>query len=378
MEVAQIARGIVLQLKKSRMAESIRPILPTTAHIETISFAHDIGHPPFGHGGEIALNYVMRNHGGFEGNGQSLRLCASLESHTEGHGLDLMRRTLLGILKYPAPHENVRAKELPAEPEGGKVPSIEWKPPKCYLATESNIVDWILEPLNPSDREEFSKVDPAPAPKRAARTRYKALDTSIMELADDISYGVHDLEDGAVLGLIGGHHWDQAISKLEATWLRQFDLDVVKLKDDLFSGQGQRDGRRKRAIGGLVNAFIGSLEIAKHPFESQLLANNIKLTAAAAPWLEACKTLTMDHIIETREAQTLEYRGRHIIVRLLEAIRSSPEQMLPASFKSDIADRRSTPERAICDYIAGMTDAYAEKIYRRLFVPGDGSVFERI
>ncbi|MFB6260123.1 MAG: dGTPase, partial [Thiohalorhabdaceae bacterium] len=75
--------------------------------METICLAHDLGHPPFGHGGEIALNYMMHDAGGFEGNGQTLRLLGRLEAHTPGYGLDLSRRTLLGVLKYPAPYSRV-------------------------------------------------------------------------------------------------------------------------------------------------------------------------------------------------------------------------------------------------------------------------------
>jgi dGTPase len=105
MEVAQIGRGIVLQLSSDRSRwRNYKEILPTTAQIEAICFAHDLGHPPFGHSGEVGLNFAMRKHGGFEGNGQSLRIVSKLEPHTRGKGLNLTRRILLGILKYPNPY----------------------------------------------------------------------------------------------------------------------------------------------------------------------------------------------------------------------------------------------------------------------------------
>src|SRR3546814_2717749 len=66
---------------------------------------HDLGHPPFGHGGEVALNFAMRDHGGFEGNGQTLRILSKLELFSEGFGSNLTRRTLLGTLKYPVRSE---------------------------------------------------------------------------------------------------------------------------------------------------------------------------------------------------------------------------------------------------------------------------------
>ena len=77
-------------------------MLPSHDLIESLCFAHDIGHPPFGHGGEIALNYMMAEHGGFEGNAQTFRILTKLEPYTELAGMNLTRRTLLGIVKYPA------------------------------------------------------------------------------------------------------------------------------------------------------------------------------------------------------------------------------------------------------------------------------------
>lgn len=119
MEAAQIGRGIVRALEENwierRRAARYREWeewLPSLNSIETIALAHDIGHPPFGHGGEIALNYAMRRNGGFEGNGQTLRLLSKLEAHTYGFGLDLTRRSLLGILKYPVAYERAVRRRL--------------------------------------------------------------------------------------------------------------------------------------------------------------------------------------------------------------------------------------------------------------------------
>jgi len=149
MEVAQIGRGIVYQLLALYAYSSDMGIvdsLPTPALIETIGFGHDLGHPPFGHSGEIALNYMMRNAGGFEGNGQSLRILARLELHTETYegkfGLDLSRRALLGILKYPAPFSKVnRGPFAPPVSKFSQLRANLWKPPKCYLDTERDMVE---------------------------------------------------------------------------------------------------------------------------------------------------------------------------------------------------------------------------------------------
>ena len=105
MEVAQIGRGIVKNLKhRIRIGNQLDALkyLPESDLISCICLAHDLGHPPFGHGGETALNYCMRKAGGFEGNAQTLRTLSKLEAHTDNYGLNLTRRSLLGVLKYPA------------------------------------------------------------------------------------------------------------------------------------------------------------------------------------------------------------------------------------------------------------------------------------
>ena len=135
MEVAQIGRGLVLQLGK-RFPDH-QPLLPSLETIETLGLAHDLGHPPFGHGGEAALNCMMHLHGGFESNAQSLRLLGRLESHTPGFGLNLSRRAMLGVLKYPAPYSRlnrITSQQRSDLPEKSSLKRKDWVPPKCYLS----------------------------------------------------------------------------------------------------------------------------------------------------------------------------------------------------------------------------------------------------
>ena len=100
LEVAQIANSITRQLSAITQYP-VQSHLPSTSLIQAIGFAHDLGHPPFGHGGEVALNYCMREHGGFEGNGHTLRILSRLESFSELHGVDATRRTLLVCVEIP-------------------------------------------------------------------------------------------------------------------------------------------------------------------------------------------------------------------------------------------------------------------------------------
>ncbi|MEN3752097.1 dGTP triphosphohydrolase [Mangrovibacter sp. SLW1] len=99
MEVAQIGSGLLAKLKIKYKGKEEEQYLPDNDLMQAVCLAHDIGHPPFGHGGEVALNYCMLNHGGFEGNGQTLRILSKLDKYTQEHGLDPTRRLLLGVLE---------------------------------------------------------------------------------------------------------------------------------------------------------------------------------------------------------------------------------------------------------------------------------------
>ena len=185
MEVAQIGVGIVRWLKERHSDdEEIIEALPRSALMSSICLAHDIGHPPFGHGGEVALNLCMRDYGGFEGNGQTLRILSKLDKYTANHGLNPTRRLLLGVLKYPSPYGEVaRATAY------GQVPAKNWlckakeqHPPKCYLDDERDVVDWVLAPLAEEEKAEFTTYQEHKSGHM--KPIYKGLDTSIMELAE--------------------------------------------------------------------------------------------------------------------------------------------------------------------------------------------------
>lgn len=371
MEVAQIGRGIVYALERGKI---IKDDLPNLDRIVAICLAHDLGHPPYGHGGEIALNYVMRDHGGFEGNAQTLRMLSKLEAHTESHGLNLTRRTLLGILKYPVAYSSVRKLKLPEITENTKTQAKPWKPPKCYHDCDQDIIDWILEPLSDADRTKFTK-HTSPTDDVHGKALEKSLDTSIMELADDIAYGVHDLEDAIRLELIRNDHWISIETEMDTSWMKEFDLTNVRA--DLFSSESSR---RKRAIGGLVNSFIGSMTLGTTGLTSPIVGRRVVLKGAAKKSLDALKKLVAKEIIHSPEVQTLEYRGQQIVMKLFEAFNSDPTRLLKAKFANRWNETSNDSEkvRVVCDFIAGMTDEYATRMYERLFIPRQGTVFWRL
>ena len=167
--------------------------------VDAACLAHDIGHSPFGHNGEAALNELAAPYGGFEGNAQSLRLLTRLEPKVAGAGLNLTRATLDATLKYPwfsagpggtTPPNPPRSwgEPSPPDPRGPRTPRAPQTPaapraPRKFgvYAEDAEVFDWIRAG--------------APAGRRC-------LEAQVMDWADDVAYSVHDLEDGFHAGLI--------------------------------------------------------------------------------------------------------------------------------------------------------------------------------
>jgi dGTPase len=380
MEVAQIGSGITQYLRviaeKNGDAE-VNKMLPSRSLIETICLAHDIGHPPFGHGGEIALNICMKNDGGFEGNGQTLRILSKLDKYMDGYGLNPTRRSLMGVLKYPTSFEESVNKEFyPANVNYPQwlVVADKFKPPKCYFDADKNVVDWILEDLSKHDRNEFIKViDVKDKPHR--KSVYKSLDTSIMELADDISYGVHDLEDGIALGMISESDWIDFFSGRESVF-ENLGMVFNDVTNELFKG----GSNRKQMVGELVNCFITRVvvkEVEGFKFQEGLLKFNAYLPENSEMLLKDLQGIVVEFLIKNENVQHLEFKGQKLVVELFNVFANDPDRLLPKQTKKIFIDA-DRDIRVISDYVSGMTDDYAIRQYEKLFTPRKGSVFERL
>jgi len=367
MEVAQIGSGICEKLKqKYAEHDAISTHIPSYFQIEAICLAHDIGHPPFGHGGEVALNYHMHSSGGFEGNGQTLRIISKLGEYSDHDGLDLTRRTLLGVLKYPVLHREVSTRSLSA------VDHLDaFKPPKSIHDDEQDVLDWILEPLTSKDKATFRATKTT---KGKTKAQYKAFDTSIMELADDISYGVHDLEDSLALNLVTERQWrEDVLNKVLNDSIIAKNADFYTKK--LFSGESKL---RKHSISLLIGHFVPCIEVVEQKvFESPWLDLQAELPEDIEHTLQVLKDFVFKHVIRSSSVQVLEYKGQMMIFKLFQVLSENPERLLPESTlrKYKNTDNR---ERVICDYISGMTDNYATKLYSKLFSPDTGSVFDKV
>ena len=353
LEVAQIGSSLVAQLKfletfeslsqtlnidKNELQKQLKPLLPSNDLIESLCFAHDIGHPPFGHGGETALNYMMAEQGGFEGNAQTFRILTKLEPYTENAGMNLTRRTLLGVVKYPALLDVASPQYAELNFSRNIDPRFvrihDWIPGKGIFRDDLKMFNWLLENLSENDRTlfcQFKKVRENPA--ESLHTRFKSLDCSIMELADDIAYGVHDLEDSISQRLFSDKHFE-----------------------------------RKQAIGALVNFFITNVRWKLTTnFDEPLLRYNAELLPEVIAALGVFKKFVWDYVIRNVDTQRIEYKGQRMLTEMFQIFESDPERLLPRN----TANRwRNAPEegkkRIICDYIAGMSDAHALRVYQQL------------
>lgn len=364
LEASEIGEGLLGSLKRQpAVPDAVREWLPPRELLVAACLAHDLGHPPFGHGGEKALHAQMVNCGGFEGNGQTLRIVTRLEKYKAGKGMNPTRRLVLALLKYPAPYSAFDHSLSPT------------KPPKCYFDTEAEIVDRAFEsPFNVEEATQFRAVRTAEG-KPACRT----LDSSLMEIADDIAYGVHDLEDIVARGMV---RLEDVIDKLKRVFgdfgPRIGSGDKAVSLCDFEKRVFDTSVERKRFIGKLVNLFVTSVMVKQRDeYSHPLLKFYIGFEQPVEALLNALKDLAYVLVIQRAPIQQLERRGQRIVTALFEALSEAPTELVPKD-SWDAFDGKDSVKRRVCDYIAGMTDHYAEKIYGRLFIPGEGSSHDEL
>ncbi len=372
LEVAQIAGGIAEYFKeKYRKCYEYSELIPEQNLIEAIGLAHDIGHPPFGHGGEVALNYLMRDCGGFEGNAQTLRICTQLGEYSECDGLNLTRRALLGLIKYPVTYSQAVNKKIY---NGQNTPlNIEsFKPPKFnFFDCDTAYFEWILSPFDSKDIKLFKSFDVTDTHRK---TKFKSFDATIMELADDIAYGVHDLEDAISLKLVTKDDWLDVVKPKIENSFNDYDGNVT---NDLFSGTNKT---RKKVISYLVHYFVRNSFIEERGiFKNKLLDFQATIPENVNAELKSLKDFVVEKVIKTPEVKTLEYKGQQMIIRLFNAIAHNPVMLEKKHYrKYQEQSRDEVRLRVICDYIAGDTDEYATRLYHKIFTPSSGSVFDRL
>ena len=305
-------------LEVAQIAVSIARVLRLNEDlVDAVALAHDIGHPPFGHAGEDALRQLMEEHGGFDHNLQGLRIVDLLEARYPSFpGLNLTWEARESINKHRTPYA----------------------PPDMQVA-----------------------LDPSVSP---------LLESQIADVADEIAYDNHDLDDGLASGILkedelaGLELWRQACQEIEQR------------------GRMDAEVRKYQVIRSLINRQVTDLvqttseRLKRGRIESvpdvracpeRLVAFSEEMHRLRAP----LKRFLWERFYHHYRVARMADKAQRFITELFQLYLSKPEQ-LPNTTRSRI-QRGEDHHRVVCDYIAGMTDRYCLEEYKKLFDP-----FERV
>ncbi len=204
-----------------------------------------------------------------------------------------------------------------------------------------------------------------------------------MDTADDVAYGVHDLEDAVALNLIDERDWGAAVPKSLCTELiaslKSRPVDGVEPSyDGIVAALFGSSGARKRLIGRLVHSCIAGTSImAVDGFDAPLLAYRLTMREAPRALLDALRDLISEVVIQGARVQHLDFKGQRMVLACFEALVSAPERLLPHPTHKIFA-AAGGDLRIISDYLACLTDTGLLRLYDRLFSPRMGTIFDRL
>jgi dGTPase len=355
LEVAQVGRDLARAL-------GCHPDI-----VETAALAHDLGHPPFGHNGERVLAELAAGCGGFEGNAQTLRILTRLESKTHDHtgrsvGLNLTRATLDACAKYPWPLAEATP---PSGVHADGSPRVVVK--FGVYDDDLPVFRWLREGVD--------------GPRLC-------LEAQVMDLADDVAYSVHDVEDGVVAGRVDLARLDTA-----ALWETVREWYVAEATDDRLDGvlaglrsigswpQAPYDGSRvtlaalKNLTSDLIGRFCGAVQEATFatgggPFvrygASLVVPEETRLEIAVLKGVAAHYVMRADDRVALMEGQ------RTLLAELVDAVAERGPETLGRPFADDWAEAPddAARRRVVVDQVASLTDASAVAWHERLVSHG--------
>jgi len=381
LEVAQIASGIVDVLNSRNPGLNIQRDL-----VEFASISHDLGHPPFGHNGEHVLDELMRKHGGFEGNAQTLHILTNTERKVifvEGRdpstefGLDLTYRSLAAVLKYD--------KLITKTRKGTDLI-------KGYYLSEQALVEEIKRRVAPGYTGKF-----------------KTIECWIMDLADDIAYSSYDLEDSlhagyvTPLSLLGALFESTEIAEeitrktnetlddygydhLGEDELKQAACDVFDFSDPQLYEDGDDIGKGEHAAeiyranqhfsrdstvrtmftAERVGYLIRNVELDyNYDYPSM---SRVRLKRDAIVDIELFKHLNYELVISSPKMAMIQHRGKDIVRDIFGALIKSKGKLLQGRWRDEyVAASDEDKYRVVCDFVAGMTDPFAMRYHAQLF-----------
>lgn len=419
LEVAQIAKAIALKLNNENDEFEDDPI--DLDLVEFSALAHDIGHPPFGHIGEEALDECMSSLGGFEGNAQTIRILTRLEKRDVGGrqsfdfgeirpiidgadervGLNITFRSMASVLKYDNQIPSAR------EPSGAI---------KGYYYFDSDLVRRIKSSVSADE---------------VVGGKFKSIECSIMDVADDIAYSTYDMEDAFKAGILSPleivrltqnselfetvaakvterlikfgyrelgaagftredathvvHETFRELFRLKSeqeTELKEYDSDtraaMLAAKSAEASNRIASDGYyRTHYTSAVVQYALGNIELIYYAPRPSL--STIRLSEECFCLIEVMKNLTYEVVIRSPSLKLIEFRGKKIIHDIFNGLSNDVGMHLLPEDHQNIQGALNDPaqkKRVVCDFIAGMTDRYALEFYQRLFGALPASVYK--
>jgi len=342
LEVAQVARDVSRALGSQ----------PDIA--ETAALAHDLGHPPFGHNGEEVLAALAADVGGFEGNAQTLRILTRLEAKTfdergDSVGLNLTRATLDACTKYPWAR--------------GERPG----PKFGVYADDVPVFDWL---------------------RSGAPRQRRCLEAQVMDLADDVAYSVHDVEDGVVAGRIDLTRLDvAAVAETVRGWY------VPDISDEAVAATlaglgrveswpaGAYDGTRrslaalKNLTSDLIGRFCGAVQQASFDaHEGPFSRYRADLVVPEETRLEMAvlKGIAAYYVMQADDRLALMARQRELLAELVAVLAERGSDALDRQYAEDWAHAADDAARmrVVIDQVASLTDASAVDWHDRLVRTG--------
>ena len=303
LEVAQIARGIARSL---RLNEDL---------VEALALSHDLGHTPFGHTGEHVLKRMMKGFGGFEHNQQSLRIVELLEQRYPGFdGLNLSWETREGIIKHSSDYDQASCEAI--------------------------------KPYTPEVKA--------------------TLEAQIIDLADEIAYNNHDIDDGLKSGYITLHD----LTEVEL-WQQTYEMIGAKFP-------GLDDKRHtlqtiSYLIGKLIRNLVSTTTANLRDYKIETLndvrqqpINMVSLSAEMVGLNQQLKKFLYRRLYRHSKVERMRVKAERFLTILFESYIENPT-LLPE--RHQLRFEKYGKERVICDYIASMTDRYAQDEYKKLYEP---------
>jgi dGTPase len=330
LEVAQIGREIAEEL-------GCDPDV-----VDTAGLAHDIGHPPFGHNGESALDMAAKDYGGFEGNAQTLRILTRLEPKEPAAGLNLSRAVLDATVKYPWPRVEGRRKF-------------------GVYADDQAVFDWI---------------------RQGAPVERCCLEAQVMDWSDDVAYSVHDVEDGvragrialgvladaeersAIAELAARHFSPEPLTELEAAAAHLLDLSAVAAAVS-YDGSLGAQVALKRLTSELVGRFASAaVDETRNVYGDGDLTRydaDLVVPRQAAIEVALLKSLALRYVMSDPARLAMQEQQRELLTELLKALGEHTPEALEPAFQSAWRDAGDDAQRCrvLIDQVASLTDAQA-------------------